>query len=130
MKIILKYEEFVKSKIAQDDDDNIHQESGYLVIEKDSMYSFFKYSHCSCFDTWDCIKMKSEIYKEDAKESWNNLYVLSPLWIGNRQDLDKMVRFRLDPNFPDRKADPEDFDYDHLMNVYNQLEVYLFENKE
>lgn len=125
METILSYNEFKKNVIAQDDDDDPFGESGYLVVKKDEIYSFFKYSHCSCYDTWEDITQKSVLFKEDKKEPWNSLYTFSPLWVGNREELSKMVQDRIDPNIPDRKSEPEDFDYDHLMKVYDQLEVYL-----
>ena len=88
--------------IAQDDDCD-YSESGFVAVKdnKENKYAIGRYSHCSCYGTWSALA------------DWD--------WVGTKRGLLKLARHKLDPNMPERKADPEDYDYDHLMNVYQQI---------
>ena len=92
--------------VAQDDDyEGIEHcsESGYVVVKDNTTneYAIGRYSHCSCYGTWS------------AMGCWS--------WVGTREELLKMATNRLDPDMPEREADPEDYDYDHLVSVYQQV---------
>ena len=99
----LQWEETNLYEIIAQDDDNDYSESGWVVIKdnKENKYAIGRYSHCSCYGTWSAIA------------DWD--------WVGTLRSLLKLARNKLDPNMPERKADPEDYDYNHLMNVYNQV---------
>lgn len=94
--------------IAQDDD-NDYSESGYFIVKVNDNYGLYRYSHCSCFGTWEAF-------------SNNNL---SFTWVGTKEDLLYIAKNNMDPSMPDRKADPEDYDYDHLSVVYAEVIKYL-----
>ena len=88
--------------IAQHDD-NDYEESGYVVVHDlvTDEYALGNYAHCSCYGTWEALS------------GWN--------WIGTKKDLIKLAKNRLDPDMPEREANPEDYDYDHLVEVYKQV---------
>lgn len=94
--------------IAQDDDCD-YSESGYVIIYDvvEKKYAIGRYSHCSCYGTWSALG------------DWS--------WIGSKRQLIKMAKNKLDPDMPERKADPADYDYDHLEEVYKQVLKYFKE---
>lgn len=91
--------------IAQDDD-NDYEESGYIaVITDEGIAAITNYSHCSCYGTAEAV---------DGK--W--------MWQGTPDELVRMAELEIDPAWPggiQRRAYPQDFDYDHLMKVYDQI---------
>lgn len=100
-------EDFEKAIIAQDDD-NDYQESGYVVVRVGNWCALSDYGHCSCFGTWtDLNGCGSDGIR------W--------CWMGTYEELLELARNGMDPALPQRKADPADSDYDHLMAVYGQV---------
>lgn len=92
--------------IAQHDDED-DDESGYIVVYDPNVnkYAISRYSHCSCYGTWSALGGDGH--------SWD--------WVGNLRSLLKLARNKLDFNMPERKADPDDYDYSHLIYVYEQV---------
>lgn len=108
--LFIRKEEFEKYIIAQDDD-NDYQESGYLVLELPAgMAAIISYSHCSCYGTWDSLA--SEGF--DAGD-------IPYDWYGSIKELVRMAFCKADPAMPERPANSEDYNYDHLFNVYEQV---------
>jgi hypothetical protein len=101
-------DDLINLTIAQDDD-NDYSESGYIAVWDGKRAALARYSHCSCYGTWTALS--------DTKTgvTWD--------WLGSKRQLLKMAREKLDPHAPfgTRKADEKDYDYDHLMNVYQQI---------
>ena len=89
--------------IAQHDDED-YNESGWVCVYdlKDDKYALGHYSHCSCFGTWEALE-----------DGWN--------WEGSLQELLGLANNMLDPDMPERKISPEDYDLDHLTAVYQQI---------
>lgn len=102
-------EDLQKLTIAQDDD-NDYAESGYIAIYDGRKFAIARYSHCSCFETWTSLNGNV-----GNGITWD--------WIGTKRQVLKMARDKLDPHstLGSRKADEKDCDYDHLMNVYQQI---------
>jgi hypothetical protein len=100
-------DEFRNAIIAQDDD-NDYDESGYVVVKEGNNYAIARYGHCSCYGTWTSLSDKGAII-------WD--------WTGTLRQLMKLARNKLDPHssIGNRKATPEDYDYDHLMSCYTQI---------
>lgn len=93
-----------RASIIAQDDDNDYQESGWLCrYLGDDMYGLVRYGHCSCYDTWEAVSDES------------------PDWEGTREEILDMARNKRDPYFPERESDPKDYDYDHLMAVYQTI---------
>lgn len=107
------YEDFVSHVIAQDDDQD-YSESGYVAVRKDDWAAIAKYSHCSCYGTWDSLTDRT------GKPAWD--------WEGTPGELVGMAIRMADPCMPDRVADEKDYDYDHLVKVYQQVLDWAREN--
>lgn len=87
--------------IAQDDD-NDYEESGYVAFLKDGKAFLARYSHCSCYGTWESGAIRTT-------------------WDGTTDDLVKLARDGGDPDMPGRLSSPDDSDHDHLMETYRQI---------
>lgn len=100
--------------IAQDDD-NDYQESGYIAVYDGKRCALARYSHCSCYGTWTALGGGDYSKPGNGSITWD--------WFGTKRQLLKMAREKLDPHAPfgTRKAEEKDYDYDHLMNVYQQI---------
>jgi hypothetical protein len=98
--------------IAQDDDEDIY-ESGYVVLDRDGECLIGCYSHDSCYGTWDGESMDCPGLSNSLSGTW--------LWMGNRDELIDMAKMGVDPCMPPRLANSKDFNYDHLMAVYQQV---------
>lgn len=95
-------------------DDNDYQESGYVVVlDKSGVYHIGSYSHCSCYGTWDGGDYGSGHRDGVLSGSW--------LWEGSGEELVKLAKERRDPSMPERPADSKDYDYSHLIDVYEQV---------
>lgn len=104
---------FDRSIIAQDDD-NDYDEAGWVCVRIGDWCALARYSHCSCYDTWASITGGGISDSEGPNDpAWD--------WQGAYKDLLVMATERRDPTIPDRIADPQDHDYDHLMKVYEQV---------
>ena len=98
---------FEKSIIAQDDDKD-YSESGWVAVVVGDWAAISRYSHCSCFGTWDDLTGEG-----GSDPRWD--------WQGTVKQLIKMAKDCADPAIPKRKADEKDYDYDHLVEVYRQV---------
>jgi len=94
-------DEFDGCVIAQDDDCD-YSESGWVAVVKDGVAALANYSHCSCYGTFEVI---------DGK--WD--------WTGSIPELIDMATRKADPSMPERTALKEDYDYDHLCRVYEEV---------
>lgn len=99
--------------IAQDDD-NDYQESGWICFECQGVYYLARYSHCSCYGTW--TDLVGGGINDDGKYG-----EVRSDWSGSLTDLLNMAENQYDPHFPGRIIDPEDYDYDHLQAVYQEI---------
>lgn len=98
--------------IAQDDD-NDYEESGYIAVYDGNRCAIARYGHCSCYGTW------TSLYNSNSSRPNGIIWD----WIGTKRQILKMAMNKLDPHDPfgTRKADEKDCDFDHLMNVYQQI---------
>jgi hypothetical protein len=71
-----------------------------------------RYSHCSCCDTYEALY--------DANQGSVRID-----WTGTPQQLQVIASELRDPNMPERKAQPDDFDHDHLVKTYEQVIAYF-----
>lgn len=106
----LDWESFGKAVIAQDDD-NDYQESGWVAVRDGNWCGLARYSHCSCDGTLDALGGGGDKSIRDL--GWN--------WTGTWLQLRRLARECGDPDMPGRKADPKDYDFDHLSAVYQQI---------
>lgn len=90
--------------IAQDDDEDWEESGWVALVFNDHEAALSQYSHCSCYGTFGI---------GGAIESWD--------WTGTPDQLVELAKNKRDPNMPEREADPKDYDYDHLMSVYQQI---------
>lgn len=97
-------QEFTKSIIAQDDDED-YQESGYVVCRQGNDCGIARYSHCSCYGTWTSLADNPPFF----------------VWEGSYADLLDLAMRGADPSMPLRQASSKDCDYDRLMAVYKQI---------
>jgi hypothetical protein len=104
---------FRQSTIAQDDD-NDYDESGWVAVVVGDWAALTRYGHCSCFDTWASITGGGISDSEGPNEpSWD--------WVGTPDGLVALAKAKGDPALSGREAGPDDYDYDHLMKVYEQV---------
>ena len=98
-------------KIIAQDDDCDYEESGYIVFycEDLNVCLIYPYSHCSCFSTGSSIERGD----------------FNPSWSGNRDELLNIAENRWDFSLPGREANSDDYDYDHLIEVYKQILKYF-----
>jgi len=101
--------------VAQDDDED-YSESGYICCIRDKKAYIGRYSHCSCYGTWTSLTNHNT-----GQPTWS--------WIGTIPELKKLVKGKKDPCLPIRDADPSDYDYNHLMNLYKDLTEYFAKEK-
>lgn len=113
MTISMNRNQFEESIIAQDDDCD-WSESGYVAGRFNGVCFIARYSHCSCYGTWEDIS-------GDSSWSDDKLVDVAFDWIGTLEQLIEMAEKCLDPAMPDRPADPEDYDFDHLTEVYKTI---------
>ena len=110
----LTKEEFENSIIAQDDDED-YSESGYVAcVFPDGQAALGHYGHCSCYGTFEdlCGGGISDYFSEgDA----------SFTWLGTVVELVALAERKGDPGLPNRAANTKDYDYDHLMSLYEQI---------
>lgn len=107
-------DEFRSHIIAQDDDDD-YSESGYVVIRISNDLCFLSsYGHCSCYGT--ATSLRGGDYGDCKSDEFMVFQ-----WRGTWAELVDMAKRTADPALPDRTADPEDYDYDHLVSVYSQI---------
>lgn len=105
-KIEITSERFRACTIATDDD-NDYEESGYVALVVDGVAYLARYGHCSCYGTYEALSISGNI--------------LDFNWAGTPTELVRMAKKMADPDMPDRKADPADYDYDHLTETYRQI---------
>lgn len=112
-------EEFQSFVIAQDDDED-YDESGYVAVLHGDDAAIGHYGHCSCYDTFTdlCGGSISDYYTEG---------IPTFDWYGSAAQLCEMASMKLDPSMPERKANPDDWDYDHLIEMYKQVMAYYKE---
>ncbi len=104
---------FRQSVIAQHDDCD-YSESGWVAVVIGNWAALTKYGHCSCYDTWASIT-GGGISDEEGPDNprWD--------WVGTPQELLELAENNEDPGIKGRTASPEDYDYDHLQEVYKQI---------
>lgn len=103
----LLYTKTTLFEIIAQDDDNDYSESGWVAVydPNTNKCGLGHYSHCSCYGTW-----------ENLKNGWD--------WEGTPRELAKLAKNKLDPDMPEREMSVEDFDYDHLITVYNEVLIW------
>lgn len=110
--------DFINNIIAQSDNDD-WQESGWVCWKHNDTYYLSRYSHCSCYGTYEALSDNDSGYSCFDISHISNL---SYSWSGTREELLNMAQNKLDPDMSGREALPEDYDYQHLMNVYSQIQ--------
>lgn len=111
---------FEQNTIAQHDDQD-YSESGYAMVKVDEdHFCLFRYSHCSCYETWEALSGYSDYEAYDETVEVQNRQV-TPDWEGTTEEMLALVNGNFDPAMPSRVANPDDYDYDHLMEVYKQI---------
>lgn len=110
-------DEWRNAVIAQDDD-NDYSESGWVCWKLGDRFYLGRYSHCSCYGTFDSLCGGSiGDYMSEGTPDFT--------WEGGRAELADLVAGKMDPAVPDRPASTDDYDSDHLMAVYSQLTDWL-----
>lgn len=100
-------DKFRQCIVAQDDDCD-YSESGWVAVVDGDWAALSRYGHCSCYDTW------SDMTSDGTCDPiWD--------WEGTADGLIELAKYKLDPAIPQRVSQPDDYDYDHLMNVYDQI---------
>ena len=95
------------NEIARGDDEaGYYENMGWVACREGDRVQFFEFSHCSCYGTFTDVG-------DDAD------------WEGTLSEARTMAERRLDPDMPDREADPEDFDHKFLVKMYRELLEYL-----
>lgn len=111
----LTRQEFEAAIIAQDDDCD-YSESGWVAcVFSDGVASIGSYSHCSCYGTFDSL------CGNDGYVEWDAARSASFVWSGSVSELVEMARLTADPVLTDRQASSDDYDYDHLIEMYRQV---------
>ncbi len=110
--------DYFASIIIAQDDDNCYSESGYVAVRIGDWCALSRYEHCSCYDTL-CDLTGGGIGDAlgDGHVRWD--------WQGTAVELLDMATRIADPAMPIRNADPEDYDYDHLVKVYEKVRAAL-----
>lgn len=98
--------------IIGQDDDNDYSESGYLACVDGDFAGISRYSHCSCYDTGSSICSGETV-------NWD--------WTGTPSELLDMATRIADPAVPERLANKDDYDYDHLAEMYRQVRLHFLE---
>ena len=112
---------FERSIIAQDDDHD-YQESGFAIcLFPDGTAAIFDYSHCSCYGTWEAMTGGGISDYYDSGEENPPDREVNPVWNGTKDQLIAIAKGLRDPSMPERLINSEDYDYDHLMNCYQQV---------
>mgnify|MGYP003441914660 CR=1 FL=1 len=109
----MKSEDWRGAVIAQCDDKD-YQESGWVAWVVGDCAYLGHYFHCSCYGTFDSLcggGVGDSI--EEGTPSFG--------WSGTVSELIALAESKGDPNMAGRTADTKDYDYDHLMNVYEQV---------
>lgn len=101
-----------KSKVIAQSDDNDYQESGWIAVVDGKKAALGNYSHCSCYGTWTALGGGGL-----SSSGGDPIFE----WEGSVTELIHMAKRKADPCVPSREANPEDYDYDHLMDVYQQI---------
>jgi hypothetical protein len=106
----LSRDEFQKAIISKNDT-NDYDCSGYIIAQHGEQFAIARFGHCSCYGTYTSLTD----HKRNNGVNWD--------WIGTRQELLKMARYKLDPHFSlgSRKAQPNDYDYCYLIACYKDI---------
>jgi hypothetical protein len=97
-------------------DDCYYEESGWIAVVKDNEAALGHYSHCSCYGTWSSLCGGGVNDSGNEGPNWS--------WIGTPSELLEMAIAKEDPGLKGRTASIEDYDYDHLMDVYDQIKKH------
>lgn len=108
-------EEFRNSIIAQADSGG-YDPSGWVAVVKGDWAALVRFSHCSCYGTWTAIT-GGNYNRSGGEASWS--------WTGTPSELLQMAIQGADPGMSGRIADPQDYDYGHLMDVYSQVKKHF-----
>lgn len=98
---------FNRSIIAQHDDQD-YEESGYVAVVVGNWAALSMYNHCSCYGTWESLT--GECHNDPH---WD--------WTGTVDEMIALAKAKRDPFMPDREANKDDYEYDHLIEVYKQI---------
>lgn len=93
----------LRNHVIAQDDDNDYSESGWVAVVVDGMAALARYSHCSCYSTWDTL--------DSNLRKWD--------WFGTPDQIVELAKNDMDPYLPERQSDKKD--YDHLRSVYDQI---------
>jgi len=115
MKLKLETEKKFRAAIIAQDDDCDYDESGWVAVVQGRYAGLAKYGHCSCYGTW------TSVTGGNLRCSGNNSGTVRWDWQGTVAQLVKLAKAKGDPHLKGRTADPKDYDYDHLMQVYTQV---------
>lgn len=109
--------DFLNNIIAQSDDED-YSESGWVCWKYQDKYYLARYSHCSCYGTYEALSEQDSGYSVFDDAFISNL---NYSWHGTREELLDLVKNKRDPDMIEREANLDDYDYDHLMDVYDQI---------
>lgn len=90
-------QETYKNEIYRNDRPDSYENSGYVLCREGDTFVLFDFSHCSCYGTYEGIDNR---------------------WEGTLEQLINMAERIADIDIPERSADPKDYDYQCLCNVY------------
>lgn len=95
-----------KHEVLRADNDECYENSGYLLLQEGDQFCIGHISHCSCTGTW-CNSGPAG--------------GLGLGWEGNLSELRALVEGNLDPDMPERQANKDDYGYNYLMDLYQQI---------
>lgn len=115
--MILTLDQYRSGLLAQADSGG-YDPGGYVVWEFEGTYYLSDFSHCSCYDTFTslCGGGIGDYYEKGTP---------SFMWSGTKEELIAMAIKESDPAIPERKSDPEDYQYKYLMDVFKQIREHF-----
>lgn len=113
-------QEFWQSVIGQSDNEDYSQ-SGYIACYHEGRAYLTRYGHCSCYGTFEdlCGGGAGDYFAEG---------VPCFAWSGTKEELIDMAKRCADPHMPSRTASEDDYDYEHLVAVYQEV-IYWSEHE-
>lgn len=100
-----------KHEVLRAEDGGSYDNSGYLLLQEGDQFCIGSISHCSCTGTWP--------YDEEDNGGPGGGLTLG--WEGSLEELRTLVEGNLDPDMPERQANKDDYQYNYLMYLYQQI---------
>jgi hypothetical protein len=100
------YNQLRDKTIAEGRAGGCYQDSGWIAVLDNGVVGMAAFSHCSCYGTFDALAGGFD-------------------WEGTPQEAVAMAHRRADPTMPGREANPKDYDYPQLEEMYRGIIEYF-----